>query len=169
MTFEAYRQSLLSKPLKGADCIVWLQADWRTLAGTLQVLQWAARGMPTVVILGNEERHIELRAPTPREMSSLLAESPSIREVVLRQQCGNTKEQAQSFSTLAEARGWTKAVGLTPHPHVPRAALTFGKWAPAIEMWWRYTAGTFSAELDACEQAKIAQYAAKGDCLRLEE
>lgn len=163
MTFDSYRETLLSRPLEKVDCLIWLQSDWKTLAGTGQILDLLGAYADTVVILGNDGPRVrESRAPYPSDMYRMIRDHPELRQYVLYNACDNTLQQAIAFGCLAREHGYKTAIGLTVHPHIPRAALTFARWTD-VDVIWRAAVGTVDAATDADEERKIQQYAGWGD------
>lgn len=167
MTFDEWRNGLLTVPKPAhVDCIVWLQNDWRTLAGTFQVTTWQLAHECPVVIVGNDGPRVqELRAPLVEEMYAMLDPAARERAVVLTG-CDNTLEQARGFAAKAVEMGWHDALGMTSYAHVVRAERTFARWIPGVRVVWRPAVGT--SELGDGEEAeKVRLYAERGDCLAL--
>lgn len=156
MTFEEYRESLMLKPIPSkVDCIAWLQSDWRTLAGTLQVIQWLGKHTDTVLILGHYEgeRIFIEKAPTTQEMESMLSHVEC--KVLVEPRCYDTREQAREFHRVCVRDGFRSAIAITTHSHMPRASLAF---AGDVDVTWRHIVGTVDAARDRIEKDKIPNY-----------
>jgi hypothetical protein len=171
--FTAYRSRLLSKKMpNNVDCLVWLQSNWRTLAGTGQIVQWhEEHPQACIVIFGHDDGNVDVEngqmmrggAPSILQMYKVLQEVPLSEEfsrehVYVRPFCDNTAKQAKAFAQFVGAHEVKSALVLAPDFHLPRAALTFEDEGVGIELTWRSVVGTVSDWDDGVEQMKIGLY-----------
>lgn len=164
--FKAYRTGLLSEYVPtGLTAVVWLQNGMETLAAVRLVASWGLVAQKHVIILGNDSRYAEERAPS---VSGMISRLPAEFYIENSNQAMNTKDQAQIFWDEFPNGAF---IIITAGVHIPRASLTFERWRgrnPA-HLYWQAPMFQTQEGVAEAELAKIAAYSAKGDCLPLPE
>jgi hypothetical protein len=172
MTFEEYRYMLLVKDWpEEVDCVIWMQSDWRTLAGLSQMLEWfSTYPKAEVLIVGDNDGTLDIAkgemmrggAPTVVQMFKMLVDVPlgdeALDRVHLRLDCTNTAEQAKAVQQFVAENHLQSALVLVPYYHVTRAALTFERQGVDIDLTWRPVDGTACDSDDWQEKMKIDMY-----------